>query len=39
MRRYWRYCPGGRLDRTWAWSDGVTCRYRGTPYDWGFAIR
>lgn len=33
------YCAGGRLDYTWAWSDGTTCRYRGTPYTWGFAIR
>lgn len=33
------YCAGGRLDSTWAWSDGTTCRYRSTPYTWGFAIR
>ncbi len=33
------YCPGARLDYTWAWSDGTTCRYRGMPYTWGFAIR
>jgi hypothetical protein len=33
------YCSGGRLDYTWAWSDGSTCSYRGVEYDWGFAIR
>ncbi|MCY1023918.1 fibrinogen-like YCDxxxxGGGW domain-containing protein [Pyxidicoccus sp. MSG2] len=33
------YCSGGRLDFTWAWSNGTTCRYRGQPYIWGFAIR
>ncbi|AKF85738.1 hypothetical protein MFUL124B02_15325 [Myxococcus fulvus 124B02] len=33
------YCAGGRLDYTWAWSNGSTCSYRGTPYTWGFAIR
>ncbi|MCY1074945.1 kelch repeat-containing protein [Archangium lansingense] len=33
------YCAGARLDHTWAWSDGTTCRYRGVLYTWGFAIR
>ncbi|WP_375771107.1 FG-GAP-like repeat-containing protein [Archangium gephyra] len=33
------YCAGGRLDYTWAWSNGTTCKYRGVPYTWGFAIR
>ncbi len=33
------YCAGGRLDNTWAWSNGSTCHYRGQPYLWGFAIR
>lgn len=33
------YCAGGRLDYTWAWSNGSTCRYRGVAYTWGFAIR
>ncbi|MCB9762214.1 MAG: hypothetical protein H6739_20610 [Alphaproteobacteria bacterium] len=33
------YCSGGRLDRTWAWSNGSSCSYRGTAYTWGFAIR
>ncbi|RYZ40106.1 MAG: DUF4114 domain-containing protein [Myxococcaceae bacterium] len=33
------YCAGARLDYTWAWSDGTTCKYRGVPYTWGFAIR
>ena len=33
------YCDGGRLDWTWAWSDGVTCSYRGQDYTWGFALR
>jgi hypothetical protein len=33
------YCWGGRLDHTWAWSDGATCSYRGELYSWGFAIR
>ena len=33
------YCAGGRLDGSWAWTDGVSCVYRGVDYDWGFAIR
>ncbi|RKG57605.1 DUF4114 domain-containing protein [Corallococcus sp. AB011P] len=33
------YCAGARLDYTWAWSDGATCKYRGVPYTWGFAVR
>lgn len=33
------FCPGARLDHTWAWSTGTTCKYRGVPYTWGFAIR
>jgi hypothetical protein len=33
------FCSGGRLDYTWAWSDGSTCSYRGVAYTWGFAIR
>ena len=33
------YCEGGRLDGTWAWTDGATCRLRGVPYVWGYAIR
>ncbi|NMO14954.1 DUF4114 domain-containing protein [Pyxidicoccus fallax] len=33
------YCAGGRLDYTWAWSNGSMCQYRGVPYTWGFAIR
>jgi hypothetical protein len=33
------FCAGGRLDYTWAWSNGTTCSYRGVPYTWGFAIR
>jgi len=33
------YCSGGRLDYTWAWSDGTSCFYRGEAYEWGFAIR
>ncbi len=33
------YCEGARLDWTWAWSDGVTCSYRGESYSWGFALR
>jgi hypothetical protein len=33
------YCDGGRLDWTWAWSDGVTCSHRGQDYEWGFALR
>jgi WD40 repeat protein len=33
------FCAGGRLDHTWAWSNGKTCSYRGVPYTWGFAIR
>ncbi len=32
------YC-GGRLDYTWAWVDGATCAYAGTPYSWGFMRR
>jgi len=33
------YCSGGRLDYSWAWTDGTTCNYRGMLYVWGFAIR
>lgn len=33
------FCPGGRLDGTWAWSLGGTCTHRGVPYDWGFGLR
>ena len=33
------YCSGGRLDYTWAWSNGSTCTSRGTAYTWGYAIR
>ena len=36
------YCPGGRLDTSkkwWAWTDGTQCKYLGTMYTWGFAIR
>jgi hypothetical protein len=33
------YCSGGRLDNTWAWTDGTTCKYRGLAYTWGFGIR
>ena len=33
------FCSGGRLDYTWAWSDGSTCSSRGTSYTWGYAIR
>ena len=36
------YCPGGRLDiskKWWAWTDGKQCKYLGTMYTWGFAIR
>ena len=33
------YCEGGRLDWTWAWTDGVTCSHRGQDYEWGFALR
>jgi WD40 repeat protein len=33
------FCSGGRLDYTWAWSTGTTCKYRGVAYTWGFAIR
>lgn len=33
------YCAGGRLDNTWAWSNGSTCAYRGQQYVWGIAIR
>ncbi|MFP2896131.1 DUF4114 domain-containing protein [Corallococcus sp. 4LFB] len=33
------YCSGGRLDYTWAWSNGSTCSHRGVAYTWGFAIR
>lgn len=32
------YC-GARLDYTWAWTDGATCSYTGTPYTWGYAVR
>jgi len=32
-------CAGGRLDGTWAWTDGTDCKYRGQMYTWGFAIR
>ena len=33
------YCSGGRLDYTWAWSNGSTCSSRGQQYTWGYAIR
>ena len=33
------FCPRRRLDNTWAWSDGTTCRYRGQAYIYGFGIR
>lgn len=33
------YCAGGRLDGTWAWSDGQSCTLRGQNYSWGIAIR
>ena len=33
------YCSGGRLDGTWAWSNGSTCSLRGANYTWGIAIR
>ena len=36
------YCPGGRLDTSkkwWAWTNGKQCKYLGTMYTWGFAIR
>jgi len=33
------YCSGGRLDTTWAWTDGDTCSLRGVAYIWGIAIR
>jgi hypothetical protein len=33
------FCSGGRLDNTWAWTDGSTCSYRGQAYTWGIAIR
>jgi len=33
------FCPGRRLDGTWAWSTGDTCHGRGVDYVWGVAIR
>jgi hypothetical protein len=33
------FCSGGRLDYTWAWTDGSSCTLRGSPYTWGIAIR
>ena len=33
------YCSGGRLDYTWAWSNGSSCSYRGQMYTWGYGIR
>jgi hypothetical protein len=33
------FCLGGRLDGTWAWTDGANCSYRGETYSWGFALR
>ncbi len=33
------YCSGGRLDGTWAWTNGNTCSLRGQNYIWGIAIR
>jgi hypothetical protein len=33
------YCVGGRLDGTWAWTDGLVCLLRGVPYTWGIAVR
>jgi large repetitive protein len=33
------YCSGGRLDGTWAWSNGSTCSMRGVNYTWGIGIR
>ncbi len=33
------FCEGGRLDGTWAWTDGETCEARGQDYTWGYALR
>jgi hypothetical protein len=33
------YCPGGRLDYTWAWMDGSSCQHIGVPYTWGYGVR
>jgi hypothetical protein len=33
------YCSGGRLDYTWAWSNGSSCSHRGQMYTWGYGIR
>jgi hypothetical protein len=33
------FCTGGRLDGTWAWTDGSTCLYRSVAYTWGIALR
>jgi LruC domain-containing protein len=33
------FCSGGRLDGTWAWTDGVSCSLRGVDYVWGYGVR